>query len=307
MGSRRFDKYLQELSSSYDEDEEIIMTKKTAVLYHSDNDGFGAAYAAWTVYKDNAHYIPVQYGQPVPDIPDGVTELFIVDFSYDRETCDALSEKYQLVILDHHKTAEAALEGLPYAFFDLTKSGAVMAWEFFRPDELIPDILRYVQDYDLWKFELPSSKEINLAISALPWEFEAWDCASIPDLRMGGGFIKCFRDGQIRASLKSVRMMELVCDVGTFEVPVVNATANVSELGHELCRMYPDKPFSLSYCDRGDCRTWSLRSVGDFDVSAIAKSLGGGGHKNAAGFTTPLGWPGYISTDFKAGFDGGSE
>lgn len=29
---------------------------------------------------------------------------------------------------------------------------------------------------------------------------------------------------------------------------------------------------------------YSLRSRGDFDVSAIAKKFGGGGHKNAAGF-----------------------
>jgi nanoRNase/pAp phosphatase (c-di-AMP/oligoRNAs hydrolase) len=31
----------------------------------------------------------------------------------------------------------------------------------------------------------------------------------------------------------------------------------------------------------------SLRSKGDFDVSAIAKRFGGGGHKNAAGFNIP--------------------
>jgi nanoRNase/pAp phosphatase (c-di-AMP/oligoRNAs hydrolase) len=38
----------------------------------------------------------------------------------------------------------------------------------------------------------------------------------------------------------------------------------------------------------------SLRSIGDYDVSAIAKAFGGGGHKNAAGFnidmTTLMGW-----------------
>lgn len=33
---------------------------------------------------------------------------------------------------------------------------------------------------------------------------------------------------------------------------------------------------------------WSLRSNGEFDVSAIAKHHGGGGHKNAAGFETAL-------------------
>jgi nanoRNase/pAp phosphatase (c-di-AMP/oligoRNAs hydrolase) len=33
---------------------------------------------------------------------------------------------------------------------------------------------------------------------------------------------------------------------------------------------------------------FSLRSRGELDVSAIAKKLGGGGHKNAAGFQLPL-------------------
>ena len=32
----------------------------------------------------------------------------------------------------------------------------------------------------------------------------------------------------------------------------------------------------------------SLRSVGDYDVSAIAKTFGGGGHRNAAGFEVAL-------------------
>ena len=33
----------------------------------------------------------------------------------------------------------------------------------------------------------------------------------------------------------------------------------------------------------------SLYSVGEFDVARIAESLGGGGHRNAAGFSVPLG------------------
>ena len=32
----------------------------------------------------------------------------------------------------------------------------------------------------------------------------------------------------------------------------------------------------------------SLRSNGDYDVSAIAKAFGGGGHRNAAGFSTDI-------------------
>jgi len=33
-----------------------------------------------------------------------------------------------VVVLDHHQTAQKALEGLNFAHFDMTKSGAVLAW-----------------------------------------------------------------------------------------------------------------------------------------------------------------------------------
>lgn len=46
--------------------------------------------------------------------------------------------------------------------------------------------------------------------------------------------------------------------------------------------------FAVAYQDEGDTRLWSLRSIGDFDVSEIAEIFGGGGHKNAAGFTSPI-------------------
>ncbi len=38
----------------------------TTILYHNDADGFAAALAAWLRYGDNAHYIEVAYGKPVP-------------------------------------------------------------------------------------------------------------------------------------------------------------------------------------------------------------------------------------------------
>jgi nanoRNase/pAp phosphatase (c-di-AMP/oligoRNAs hydrolase) len=40
---------------------------------------------------------------------------------------------------------------------------------------------------------------------------------------------------------------------------------------------------------RADLRKWSLRSRPGFDVAAVAKSLGGGGHAQAAGFVEERG------------------
>jgi oligoribonuclease NrnB/cAMP/cGMP phosphodiesterase (DHH superfamily) len=263
---------------------------KVLVLYHSDADGFASAYALWTHYRDEATYVPVQYGQPVPEIPEGIEHIYIVDFSYRREICEELAEKYVLTIIDHHQTAEKDLVGLPYALFDQCYSGCVLTWAYLEESKP-PLILQYVQDRDLWKFELPHSEEVNLFIAALPFDFMVWDDYANDDdfffcAYAAGSAIKSFRDQQIKSVLKNTRKM-LLAD---FLVPVVNCSNNISEVGHALNEAHPEAPFSVSYCDRKDLRSWSLRSVGEFDVSAVAKLFGGGGHKHAAGFTTDVTW-----------------
>lgn len=66
-----------------------------------------------------------------------------------------------------------------------------------------------------------------------------------------------------------------------------------SDVGHELANQ--SGTFGLLWCiDKDNRCKCSLRSNGDYDVSAIAKAFGGGGHRNAAGFQvdiqTLLGW-----------------
>lgn len=54
-----------------------------------------------------------------------------------------------------------------------------------------------------------------------------------------------------------------------------------------------DHGVAACYWDTPNGRVFSLRSTEDGpDVSEIAKSYGGGGHKNAAGFQMPIGWEG---------------
>ncbi len=278
--------------------------KKITVLYHRDNDGFGAAFAAWLVLRDTANYVDVQYSEPVPVIPEGTERLYILDFSYDRETCLQLNSKYKVAVLDHHKSAAAALADLPFAVFDMNKSGAELAWEHFHPGVATPPLIAYIQDYDLWKFELPHSVVVNLAIATLPWDFKAWamlpteigefQAATIPI----GAAVKAFQDGQVANAMNNVRILVF----GEHQVPCVNASENISVLGHAMCEHYPESPFSISYCDRQDKRTWSVRSIGDFDVSEFAALWGGGGHKNAAGFTTPLDWPEFTAPEQELAF-----
>lgn len=74
----------------------------------------------------------------------------------------------------------------------------------------------------------------------------------------------------------------------------VNSSILQSEVGHELANASGTYGLVWYYDGATGRANCSLRSNGDYDVSAIAKVFGGGGHKNAAGFNidmpTLLGW-----------------
>ena len=80
------------------------------VLYHAHcSDGFGAAWAAWKRLGETATYVPVRHGVPPPPLPN-CARLFLVDFAYPAEQLVQLSQSVShITVLDHHKSARAAL------------------------------------------------------------------------------------------------------------------------------------------------------------------------------------------------------
>lgn len=271
---------------------------KEVVLYHANcPDGFGAAYAAWTVLGDSATYLPVQYGQLPPGEAMTSDRLYILDFSYDRETILGLVgfNGRGVTIIDHHKTARTELEGLESpgleVIFDLEKSGAVLAWEYFHPNEEIPDLLRYVQDRDLWRWKLPLSRQASAALGSLPKDFQVWDfwkmALDSPGSEMAQRFfqrgVAILDDHQIH--VESLAAKAHWVEIAGYRVPVVNSPLFQSEIGEELCRLHPEAPFAaVFFCIDQEKEVWTLRSRGGFDVSQIATLFDGGGHVAASGF-----------------------
>lgn len=257
-------------------------TEVTHILYHADcADGFGAAYAAWKVLGDRAEYTPVQHGDPVPEIPSDA-RLAIVDFSYPRGTILELQARvHDLVILDHHITAQDELDGLPFATFDMHKSGARMAWEYWHPGKELPDLLAYVEDKDLWLWKLDQSQEVTIALHSYPHDFAIWDSLKVEHLKLEGVALLRLQEKLVDAAVNRARIETLF----GYDVPVVNAAIFCSEIANKLCKLHPECPFAAAYHDdKSGERSWSLRSVGEFDVSVLARQAGGGGHKNASGF-----------------------
>lgn len=267
--------------------------KSRLVIYHGDcRDGFTAAWAAWKKFGDeDTEYVAAKHGETtIPIVKE--RDVYFLDFAIPRASTIFLHDVARsLIVLDHHKTAAADLAGLPYATFDMDRSGAGIAWDVLHPGVKRPWLINYVEDRDLWRFKLPESKEINAWVGAAPSRtFADWDVlerGGTHHAANNGRAVLAYIDGYVLDMAKHA----IVVDFDGYKVPVVNAPfAAISEL---LGHLAESAPFALGWFQRGDgMYQYSLRSRGPdgVDVSEVAKRYGGGGHRNAAGFQlqTPL-------------------
>jgi oligoribonuclease NrnB/cAMP/cGMP phosphodiesterase (DHH superfamily) len=270
-------------------------------FYHAGcPDGFGAVWAVWRAWGDDGRYVARGHGDTV-DVRrhEGATVVF-VDIAPSNEELRELSDRAdRIVVLDHHISArdrymaDPSLENALCArdhsvFFDLDRSGAVMAWQYFHPDEPTPDLLRYVEDQDLWNWKLPHSEEVNAAIGSYSREFETWEtlaAKTCEELVAEGRPILRANRIEVERSLSAVHPIS----IDGMRVEAVNAHHRRSAIGHELAKRASfGAPVGLVYRITGTRVDASIYSIGDFDVSKIASRHGGGGHRNAAGFAVTL-------------------
>jgi len=257
------------------------------VIYHADcTDGFGSAYSAWKLLGNRAEYYACKHGQTPPNVKG--KNVVILDFSFDNTTTKQMIESAnELLVIDHHKSAVVELHDISNTIFDMNKSGATLAWEFFHPGKEAPKFIQYITDRDLWRWELPYSKEFSAAFDMVPYDFEEFE--KFEDDSVFDDAVK--RGSYILAYSKTV--VKKVCDkaasrkIDGKDVLVVNSSHWMSEIG---ARLAPDCDFAMIwYYDHNDkIIKVSLRAFHDkIDVSEVSKKYGGGGHKKAAGFVLP--------------------
>lgn len=300
---------------------ETLMTWQPDIcVYHAHcDDGFGAAWAIWKRWPE-CRFVPGFYGKLLPIIDMADKNVLFVDFSTKRPEIDALAQVTEsIVIIDHHKTAEAELEPFKVtrgtlwfdpssideafykmaeldrppilAWFDMNQSGAVMAWKFAQPGRNVPEFLRYIEDRDLWHFTRgDATRQFSAALKCYDQNFDVWDKLADPGetaklVQEGAGILRAHR-----ANLKNILNDSYMTEIAGHHVPTVNIHGLfASDIGNLLLTKYPDAPFSATWSrDKNGAVKYSLRSEDlRMDVSAIAASFGGGGHRNAAGFSVP--------------------
>jgi uncharacterized protein len=280
----------------------------TYILFHAKRDrpflpcidGLCAAYAAKLAIPD-AVLAPAMYGHP-PSLPLVKGDrIFLLDLTYPAHVIESWADAWaEITILDHHKTALEDLSGLSDRIsqtFDMKRSGAVIAWEYFHPDQPIPEIFKYVQDRDLWTKHLPDCDLISLGQSELFYGLTAeQSIALIPtltidQLKSTGETVKTEVDKAIAFAVAnhSTRIVQ-GHTVPFFKCRTKWEKRAYSDIGNALMNVKlrswifgkRDRPAPFAVVQTGE--GWALRSTDNaIGVDAIARKLGGGGHRNASG------------------------
>jgi len=287
---------------------------KTLVIYHKNcADGMAAAWAAYTYFGDTAEYLAMNYNDPAVKLEnDSLTfpvplsgrKVFILDFSFKPDIHAAIVvEATEVVWLDHHKTAfeDRGLDpakayeqrtGRDVCVLDPSMSGCLIAWNFFHPESAPPFALRLIDDHDRWVWQYGAdTRNFATALRSKPLTIGRIEEAvnAVDGLISEGAAMNTLFDQQLdditrKPARLELRALRMVTRVGL----VANCTPQfASEAGGKLAEK--SGTFGATWCagDNGKI-FFSLRSIGDYDVSGIAKCYGGGGHKNAAGFNIPF-------------------
>ena len=276
------------------------MKNKPIVIYHDEcMDGFTALWCAYKYFQGEIEAFPARNGEG--KIPENIEkrDVYIVDYSYPRDILLEIKNKSNyLFVLDHHKTAESELRGLDFCQFDMNRSGAGMAWDFFFPEQQRPWIVNYVEDQDIWKWEFEDSEDICAYLNSQEKTFEIWDrlvneeALYMPKARQIGKVI----NNTIKQYCDQVESLGTIGEIDGHIVPIINAPFFASsKLLNQMCsKKLADgswPKFSVGwYINQYGQVKYSLRSSEDpgtgtaFDVSELAKKYGGGGHQKASAF-----------------------
>ncbi|AXQ68261.1 DHH phosphoesterase [Caulobacter phage CcrBL10] len=298
-------------------------------LYHGNcADGFTAAWAVYQRFGGLTQYLPATYGRPISDDVVLGRHILLVDFSFKKEELKRIARiAASVTIIDHHKSAaedlrefivtDALMDLTPNeyaelshfagklpirAMFDMDRSGAGMAWDFFMRGSPRMKIINYVEDRDLWRFVEQGSREVSAYIFAHDYTFDNWNALAgeieidLPTVIAAGAAIEKKHHKDIGELLRqTAREMT----IGGYRVPVANMPYTLASDAANLMASTPRADgtmpaFAACYFDNNaGKRAFSLRAIdGGADVSQVASGYGGGGHAKAAGFSAPQGWEG---------------
>lgn len=243
-------------------------------------------------------------------------DLWVTDISWTDPTTEAhlrdlAGRGVRLHWFDHHKTAIERLKNGAYALpfstrvvrDDFAASRLVYEWLRDRAEERVREggapapprfaefapIVAMADDNDRWVHAVPGARELGLVLRAMPaaesyrsfLELGA-DCGDTAAMASARARVKEELDRNRRLAeatreereVAGVRLVSALCD------------GYAGEIADEWGRGSPRTVFAL-FDVRSRALSFRRSPDHDFDLSALAERLGGGGHPAAAGATVP--------------------
>lgn len=269
---------------------------KPLVIYHGRNcpDGFAAALAAWLFYEGQAEFLGLDHGdiKSVADLP-ALDEraVYILDFSFSAEILRGIEERaVKLVLLDHHKSAADQLEGFTcrcgVVHFDMHKSGARLAWEFFQREAPLPDLVRFVEDRDIWVWQYPESAGFLAALDMEPFSFERWNEIAGFDAMQLAMYVERGRamDEKFNKLAAGIADGAQTLVFNGVNGLMVNAPGVFHSVVGDILSKQSDTFALMWSVDKTGVIKVGLRSQRHFNCIPLAESMRGGGHAQACGF-----------------------
>lgn len=272
-------------------------------FYHNDLDGeCSAAILNQTL---DIKCIPINYNKEFPfEIINDNDEVWIVDYSLSKEEDweKLLNITKNIIWIDHHKSAIERAEkyGLSNlkGIRDVSMSGCALTWKFCYIDIDSPEVVKLVEDYDIWKFKF-GNKTKNFhqgLISTID---------TSPESNFWSNTLYSNDFNKHRVPFAKGIIYD-ICSIGE-KILIKNSIANKLSLqswGFEaifegykcvvINKMHGSQMFEsvakdydilISFMFDGEQYSVSLYHASkDIDLSKIAMKYGGGGHPGASGF-----------------------
>lgn len=277
-------------------------------ISHVDCDGAASAALVKQKYP-NAWVHLTNYGKtrPLYKIKPGDL-VFVTDFTLPLDEFQRLKQKgVEIVHLDHHKANYEQIHQQGLSFPGVCRDdycGAALTWMYLNPTmppEAMPDVVKIVNDYDLWKFEDPRTKNFSFGIGL-------YDIR--PGNPQGDAFWQKLLSGDdtfLKLILKygaHIReyvelMQDTYCDdlayytiistpMGQKNILALTVRAGNSSIFDRMDKSTVDAVFTGQYvANIGNYRCSMYSPDNIKEILPIVQMFGGGGHPKAAGFQAP--------------------
>jgi len=273
-------------------------------FYHSaDLDGHCSGAIVKYKYPE-CETIGVNYGDTFPwdRINKGET-VFMVDFCLQPfEDMERLNSICKLVWIDHHKSAIEEAKKRNFVarggqVLEVGKAACELCWEYLFPDKRMPFGVKLVGRYDVWDLKycqdvLPFQYGMRIHNTDLDTYTQGLSVVWNKVFKNDTDFLdKCIKNGRTilryieKENKKYVEQYCFETEINGIPAIAVNKGLANSQLFDSIWDI-EKYPIVIAFVWRGDKWTVSLYTIEEtgIDVSEIAKSYGGGGHKCAAGF-----------------------